>query len=139
MVCRRLWDGFKGDVPPRIEKAHLTAAGDVESALRGYCDVSVAKAAEDSGLAERDLRTWFRDHLLTPQKTRNQASQGEPDTTRIRPALDSLVRSHAVRPDRPLGSLWYELAHDRLVSTGTCRSCRRPRLYGPTKGRRIAF
>src|SRR5262249_30273371 len=107
-----------------IKTSHLEKAGEVDKdlrgyvdkALRGYYDTSVEKAEKESGIAERDLRDWFAQQLITPQKTRGQVSQNEKSTLAIKPALKPLIASHVVRPERRLQTFWYELAHDRLVN-----------------------
>ncbi len=114
VVCRQLWDHLP-EGASTIGREEVARVGNVDEALATYYDEAVARAAEKSGVPERSLRDWFNDQLITPRKTRSQASLGEPRTDAIQPALKSLRDRYVIRTDQRLGSVWYELAHDRLV------------------------
>ena len=111
VVCRRLWQGL----PPgtaAITEQHLASAGDVDAALRGFYDDSLKSI---KGVSERQVRAWFSEQLITPQKTRGQALHSAKPTRDVHAALTDLLSAHLARADRRMGNIWYELAHDRLI------------------------
>jgi hypothetical protein len=115
VVCHRLWE-LLPEGTKRIERSHLQSVGNVDAALAGYYSATVSGAAQQSGVAERDLRDWFEKSLITKRNTRGQVVQGGEETLRVTPALKGLLSAYLVRSDRRLGSIWYELAHDRLIA-----------------------
>ncbi len=122
VVCRRIWANRRQ--PGVIEKAEIGGASTVDEALGQYYEETVRDVARESGVPERALRDWFGKSLITQQtpQTRSQVSRGG-DATRpvLAPppnpdrALQLLTASHLIRSERRLNSLWYELAHDRLI------------------------
>lgn len=115
VVCYRLWDQLP-EGTTRIGREHLERIGNVDAALAGYYWNIVTNVAQQSGVIERDLRDWFDQKLITKRNTRGQVMQGGEDTLRVTPALKGLMSTYLIRSDRRLGSIWYELAHDRLIA-----------------------
>jgi WD40 repeat protein len=115
VVCRNLWQNLDPSTT-RITAEDISAVEDVDTALANYYAESVRTIADERGLRERRIRTWFDKHLITPQKTRGMVPQDENesgglDNTTIR----ALVNSHLVRAEQRHGSVWFELSHDRLI------------------------
>jgi len=112
VVCHRLWTRL-GDVS-RIEPEHVRELGDVDNALRDFYDDVVSEVAERTGVSERAIRTWISDELVTEQGFRAQTQRGPTEDTLGR-VLPDLEDTHLLRADRRRTTVWYELAHDRLV------------------------
>ena len=112
VVCRRLWSLLNGATA--ITTEHMSELGDVDHALRDFYDEVVGEVVAATGVRERVLRAWVSDELITEQGYRDQVQHGPPDDTRgaVLPALED---AHLVRADRRRNTVWYELAHDRLV------------------------
>ncbi len=112
VVCRRLWSLLNGATA--ITTEHMSELGDVDHALRDFYDEVVGEVVAATGVRERVLRAWVSDELITEQGYRDQVQYGPPDDTRgaVLPALED---AHLVRADRRRNTVWYELAHDRLV------------------------
>ena len=114
VVCRRIWSRLQeGDTSITIDD--VGGVSSVDEALGGYYEDTVRDVVRKSGIPELAIRDWFGRSLITRQKTRSQISQSDDATEPVRPALKLLVDSYLVRTDRRLGSIWYELAHDRLI------------------------
>ncbi len=116
VVCRRLWDELPADTET-IAVENLQAFGDVDAALAAYYDASVANVAGGDVRAERVVRDWFGDRLITAggirgQVLREQSASGGLDNG----SVDRLVATHLVRSEQRDGKSWLELAHDRLVA-----------------------
>ena len=112
VVCRRLWDTLPADAST-IEPADVAALGDVDNALADYYDDQLRAIAASTGVAEREIRGWVDDALITAQGFRAQVLDG-PGAGGVT-VLRELEDAHLVRADQRRGARWYELAHDRLV------------------------
>lgn len=115
VVCHRLWNKLAQDAT-EIRIGDLAQAGHVDEALGGYYSDAVTSIAAKVKVAERDVRDWFDQSLITKQNTRGQVPQGSEDLTPIRAALKLLSDAYLIRSDKRLGSIWYELAHDRMIA-----------------------
>jgi WD40 repeat protein len=115
VVCRRLWE-LRAAGAAQIGAAEVAALGSVDSALADYYAAAVAGAARAAGVAERDIRRWIGRRLVAPGGLRDQVLRETAATTGLDTrAIDPLIASHLVRTERRRGTLWLELAHDRLV------------------------
>ena len=112
VVCRRLWSLLNG--AREITTEHMSELGNVDDALRDFYDDVITEVVGVTGVRERVLRAWISDELVTEQGYRAQVQHGPPDdgAATVLPALEN---AHLVRADRRRGTVWYELAHDRLV------------------------
>src|SRR4051812_77418 len=116
VVCRRLWDELPPDAHT-IGVENLLASGDVDAALAAYYDGSVAELAAADVPAERALREWFGDRLITPGGIRGQVLREQTATGGLdNDSVDRLVTTHLVRAEQRDAKTWLELAHDRLVA-----------------------
>ncbi|MGC1721362.1 MAG: hypothetical protein WA746_20435, partial [Isosphaeraceae bacterium] len=118
IVGLRLWNRLGGDSSfTRLDETKLAGTeDDADAALAGYYADTVRKLAEGSGISERTIRDWCETQLITEQGLRGQVLR-EPGQTRGLPesVISDLVGAHLVRAEERRGSIWYELAHDRLI------------------------
>jgi WD40 repeat protein len=115
VVCSRLWDAVGPDVD-RIDVEHVEALGDVERTLGDYYAERVADVAAVTGVAERHIRDWFDDELITASGFRAQLPHGPRTAGAAEPAVVArLEDAHLVRAEDRRGTRWIELAHDRLI------------------------
>ena len=75
VACHMLWSMLPPDAT-RISRADVEALGRVDQALGEYYAERVAAAAARCGVAERVIRDWFDERLITPQGLRSQVLQG---------------------------------------------------------------
>jgi WD40 repeat protein len=115
VVCQRLWDSMpEGDLT--IDADDLRRFGDVTETLAVYYAEAVTDVAAGDPAAERAIRDWFSDKLITAGGLRSQvlreaATSGGLANERI----ELLRKKHLVRAEKRAGTTWYELAHDRLI------------------------
>ena len=115
VVCQSLWQGL-----PRyatvITQEHLQAFGDVNQALAEFYERSVKETAQETGVKEGNLRTWFDSSLITPAETRGIVFRGREETDGIpNAAVEALENLHLIRGEPRAGARWYELTHDRFI------------------------
>lgn len=118
VVCYQLWSKIEDSPPGPITFEQLRTAGDVTSALiTFYQDVIAAVLGVHPGLvSERQLRTWFEQELITPDRTRGLIRQGDADTGSMPNAVVAeLQRRFLLRSDTRAGDPRIELVHDRFV------------------------
>jgi hypothetical protein len=125
LVCQRLWD--EKAAPDRITAADLdrlayTRAADlrgVTAALAAYYDEEVARVATlfaADGVTERAVRDWFGRATISPAGLRLPVLLGTESSYGLTPAvLRALADRYLIRAEHRHGSIYYELAHDRLV------------------------
>lgn len=120
VVCYRLWQRKAGQAaagPIAIDTPDIEAAGSVDEALAGYYAEQVTLAAQAGNEVERSVRTWIERELITSGDLRGQVLR-EPERTAglSNAAIQVLVDAHLLRAEERRGAVWYELAHDRLVT-----------------------
>jgi WD40 repeat protein len=118
VICRRLWDEVMRREPQRnvIERDDLGDYGNVDAALQAYYDDSVGVIAKEAQTAERAIREWLGDRLITREGLRIPAPQESVAATGLSgKVLDELIEARLVRSDQRHGVTWYELAHERLI------------------------
>ena len=118
VVCRRLWE----KLPPtatQIGEADVAAAGagSVDRALGAYYADQVAVIAGQTRVQERAIREWIDQQLITRQGLRGQVQQ-EPEQSQglDNDAVWALRDAYLVRAENRRGTIWFELAHDRLIA-----------------------
>lgn len=117
VVCERLWRA------PRQDPAHITLpdvqqSGKVIDALSGYYADAVDKAAAEARIPVRNIRQWFEQALIAEGGLRQPVPQGSELEFGVSPdCASSLVNAYLVRVEEQRGTLWYRLAHDRLVES----------------------
>jgi WD40 repeat protein len=115
VVCERLWRAERED------RAHITLhevqqSGKVIDALAGYYAEAVDKAAAGTQTPVRNIRQWFEQALIAEGGLRQPVPQGSELEFGVSPeCASSLVNAYLVRVEEQRGTLWYRLAHDRLV------------------------
>jgi hypothetical protein len=120
VVCFDLWERMERDHPEKliVESGDI---GDVGSALKSYYDnvvsATATAAAGYSVASERAIREWFQNQLITGDGIRNQVRLEANRSSGLENAIiQRLVDNYIVRAEPHGGSIWYELAHDRLVA-----------------------
>jgi WD40 repeat protein len=117
VVCRRLWESLP-ESAPEITEADVVEYARVQDALRDYYAEEVREVAEASGVAERSIREWFGQELVTDQGIRRQQQHGPGDDLEASEhAVRLLEDAHLIRADARHGTRWLELAHDQLVGS----------------------
>ena len=115
VVCTRLWENLPGDVT-LVTAERVGAVGNVDDALGDYYREAVRRAAATGGCQEGDVRRWIETSLIV-NRVRAQALQGAESAHNVSPAaVRALEDAYVVRREERRGGIWYELAHDRLVT-----------------------
>lgn len=112
VVCHRLWDQLPQETQ-LIDSDSVQATGDLDAALSEYYAEKVKSIAEDR-VAERSMRDWFESQLIGGKGTRTQTSQ-HPFQDAGGKIVQKLLDSYLVRSENRVGTVWFELAHDRLI------------------------
>ncbi len=119
VVCYDLWRYWHTHASPEsttITQAHLDAFGNVDQALANFYDTCIQTTTQQTGIRERDLRTWFDHQMITPAKTRGIVYKGTRETAGIpNEAVNVLDRLHIIRVEPRAGADWVELAHDGFI------------------------
>ncbi len=116
VVCQRLWDSLPEQQDHVIQWEEIEQYGDIDQALTDFYASVLFQTTQMTGAAERTLRHWFGEQLITPMKTRGLALRGPAETAGMpNPAVDFLESHHLIRADVRAGARWYELVHDRLI------------------------
>lgn len=115
VVCRGLWDRVPaGTSEIRIEEVEKFC--NVTKALAEYYAVEVARIAGGDVARERAVREWTEKRLITRDGIRTLVMRGAGISDGLDNAMVAqLVDTHLVRAEQRAGTVWYELAHDRLV------------------------
>jgi hypothetical protein len=115
VVCYQIWEN-KSASKTTINEKDLDKVGNVNHSLAGYYALSVEKAAEETGISERDIREWFSNKLITPEGTRSLVRVGAGKSDGLpNKVIRNLENAHLIRAEKRAGQNWYELAHDRLI------------------------
>src|SRR5439155_15321445 len=106
-------------LPPGVTQItldHLRQFGDVNQALSGFYERTLATASREGHVSLRRLREWFETELITSGGTRGLVYRGAQDTANLpNRAVDALELEHIIRAESRAGARWYELTHDRFV------------------------
>ena len=115
VVCYRLWEKHHAAGPIGVDPVR-GKEGDVDSALADFYAAGVAAVrAKVPNLAERRIREWCEQRLITAG-TRGQVQKDDETKPSLPPqAIDALIDARIVRAEERRGLWWYELAHDRLI------------------------
>jgi tetratricopeptide (TPR) repeat protein len=115
IACAGLWDTLPAD-GGEIIVGDVSAYGDVDAALAGYCGGILAGVAGDHEMKGKRLRTWLLATFVTELGTRGMAYEG---TTATAGMPNEVARAfedwHLLTARRQNGSRWYELLSDRLI------------------------
>ena len=91
----------------------------VTAALAHYYNTSVGEVADQfrgRGATERSIRNWFDRALISPAGLRRTVLQGSEASYGLGPAVvEALTDRYLIRRDQRHASVYYELAHDRLI------------------------
>ncbi len=117
VVCRSLWEKLPSTAT-QITEADVAAAGagSVDSALGVYYTDQVKAIARQTGVPERSIREWIDQQLITRQGLRGQVVQEPVKSQGLdNRAIRALADAYLVRAENRRGTIWFELAHDRLI------------------------
>jgi tetratricopeptide (TPR) repeat protein len=115
VVCRNLWNGLSKE-RTTITAADMEQFADVDQTLSSFYGLAVARAAERSRVRESRIRAWAEKKLVTPGGTRGLVYMGNTSTEGVpNEAVRVLEEEHIVWAEPRMGTLWYELTHDRLI------------------------
>jgi WD40 repeat protein len=119
VVCQSLWRIREDSAV--ITHAHLEKLGrgrrtGVDAVLAGYYANRVAQAACESDVSERLVRNWFSKSLIGTQRVRRPVLVDEALFYGLTlDCLEVLDKAFLIRRENRSGTIWYELAHDRLM------------------------
>ena len=112
VACHQLWSSLD-PLATTIRPDDVRALGNVDEALADFYVTQVRAVAAETGVTEREIRTWIDDQLISPNGFRTQVLDGPGDHGAA--VLRGLENTHLIRAERHRGTNWFELAHDRLV------------------------
>ncbi len=115
VVCRGLWERLPAGAS-QILIEHVEKFANATQALAEYYSREVARIAGGDVARERAMREWTENRLITRAGIRSLVMRGAGSSEGLDNALVAqLVDTHLVRAEQRAASVWYELAHDRLV------------------------
>lgn len=115
IVSQALWQSLAPD-EVEITREHLYRFGRVDSALSQFYEQAIKSSVMQGGISESTLRRWFDEELITPMGTRGVIYRGTNESAGVPNELvDLLEQRHIVRRELRGGTVWYELAQDRLI------------------------
>lgn len=115
VVCYRLWNNL-ADNEPVIGEKQLITVGSVNDSLAAYYTAQIEEAEKRFGVAQRIIRDWINNELITSQGIRSQIIlEPEKSGGLDNRVIQFLVAAHLLRAEKRAGSTWFELAHDRLI------------------------
>ncbi|GAA2318080.1 hypothetical protein GCM10010149_83150 [Nonomuraea roseoviolacea subsp. roseoviolacea] len=115
LACSALWAGLAPG-EETITAESLARLGDLSGVLAAYFDRAVRDVSVETNWPEGALRAWIRAAFVTERGTRGTAYRGLSQTADLPNAVvDALVARHVLTEEQRAGSLWYQLAQERLV------------------------
>jgi YVTN family beta-propeller protein len=123
VVCERWWRERheprihqEKPLPNSLNHQDLMKLVNVDNALEGFYEESVAGASKETGIYEGDIRIWCEKNLLTSSETRSFVHRGNKITSGIpNKVVEYLEKKYLIRGDERSGAKWYELTHDRMI------------------------
>jgi hypothetical protein len=123
LLCHQLWENVRGRPPAPITEADRVEAGNLDYALEGFYEHTLAEVLKEpdvaeAGVLEPALRTWFDRELITETGIRNYLMRNDvKGRTGTLPnvAVDHLARRYLLHSEPRGGGTWVELVHDRFV------------------------
>ncbi|MER7208628.1 MULTISPECIES: tetratricopeptide repeat protein [Streptosporangium] len=127
VVCSALWESL----PPslrEITSEHVNLHVNVDRFLTGFCRTALDAVAAEHDVPPAELGYWLRNAFVTEHGTRNTVYEGLQETAGMPNAVArALEDRHVLKAEHRLGIRWYELQHDRLISS--VRGPERPASY----------
>jgi YVTN family beta-propeller protein len=125
VVCQRWWKEMSSG-KYIIDKSHLKALADVNSALEDFYDSSVTEASNQIHIDEGYIRKLVDDKLITSSDTRAFVHKGaltdfiqtldySITIEKMDKLIDILEKKYLIRREWRSGANWYELTHDRII------------------------
>ncbi|MFG1926608.1 tetratricopeptide repeat protein [Cryptosporangium sp. NPDC048952] len=117
VACYGLWESLPADIT-EITAANLENYGNVDELLLRFCTAAVEDVAHDFGRQPEDVWVWLARTFLTERGNRSTVSEGIAQIGSMpNEVAQALEARRVLRAEDRLGSRWYELPHDRLLST----------------------
>lgn len=117
VVCDNLWRKLSDDhggTFNEVTEADVAAFRPIDIAIDNYYSRVIRKASKKDPVAERAIRDWVQDKLLTSRRLRAQTTS-VPEVADVATAMRVMTARYLIREDpRPNGN-WYELTHDMLI------------------------
>lgn len=116
VACANLWEACRSS--ERITNADVAKPElSVEQAIAAYYARAAHAAAQEAKAAERDVRDWVDERLITPGGARGVALYDPVAGWGLTaPALQALEAAHLIRREAQSGRSHYELTNDRMIS-----------------------
>jgi hypothetical protein len=101
---------------PAVTVADVHGLVDFDQAIELFYNTSISRVCMLHHVAEKFMRDWIDQKLVTPDETRSMVRRQENETEGLQTsALDDLVEHGLLRTEPRGEDLWLELAHDQLV------------------------
>ena len=117
VVCDSLWRNLS-KVPiadfTTINVGDLALVRPYDKTLSEYYRAVVRDAVGENPDAERNLRDWIDEHLIS-QRTMRRPTLSQPPLKRRKAVMKALTEGYLIRDDPRPGGTWWELSHDMLV------------------------
>lgn len=117
VVCDSLWRKLskeRGADFTTIDVNDLASVRPYDKILSKYYHGVLRDAVGDDRDAERSLRGWIDEHLISQRTTRRPTRSLPPMEIR-EAAMKALSEGYLIRDDPRPGGTWWELSHDMLV------------------------
>jgi len=115
IVCHQLWNKHAVKKLELLPK-DIKGVNDIIHSLSSYFDEQITALCNEFNIAERRLRNWFSDDLISVGGFRRQIRFGSSGAEAItRELLEKLQDLHLIRKLNRSGEIWVELVHDRMV------------------------
>jgi tetratricopeptide (TPR) repeat protein len=115
VVCRTLWSALPAHVK-RITRRNLREFGDVNQVLARSYSEAIEEAADETGIGEAELRSWFEQQFITSLGTRGTVYRTPLTTAGIpNEVIDVLESRRVLKAEYRANVRWYEITHDRLI------------------------
>jgi hypothetical protein len=119
VVCESLWRKLSEAQMARFTDINVEDLGLVrpyDKILSEYYRRVVRAAVGDDRDAERSLRDWIEEDLISERTTRRPTRSGPPfERGRALAALRALNDGYLIRDEPRTGGTWWELSHEMLV------------------------
>lgn len=116
VVCLEIWKQLPDD-QDEITRNDVEKSGNVDTALGDYYDRVLAQICRDDLRLQRVMRDWIERQLITEEGLRSQSLQRHLARYGMDAVgVEKLIGAYLIRQEQRLNAIWYELAHDRLVS-----------------------
>jgi hypothetical protein len=117
VVCDSLWRSLSKDPIAdftTINVGDLALVRPYDNTLSEYYRGVLRDAVGDNRDAERSLRDWIDEHLIS-QRTMRRPTLSQPPLKKPKAVMRALSEGYLIRDDPRPGGTWWELSHDMLL------------------------